>query len=110
MKTIAELKQRIADITAEIQDEPKASKRNKLRKEVTIINDAIIYLELNPNESYVSREIEKLKNKIQQVKAGFKIDKENLTKSFISKLRKQYEDKHGMSKFKDQLRFLQTIA
>lgn len=110
MKTIEDLKKLIADLTIEAYVSESDRTETKIKNKIAVIRDAIIYLELNPRQEFIDKELEKLRSRQTEIKASFVCETENMTTSFVSKLRKQHEDKYGMQKIKDQIKFLELIA
>lgn len=110
MKTIKDLKKLIEDLTIEAHVAGSERTETKIKNRISVVRDAIIYLELKPRQEFIDKELEKLRAEALKIRASFICESDNMTTSFVSKLRKQHEDKYDMQKIKDQIKFLELIV
>lgn len=111
MKTITQIKKEITDIKYRIENEEmKKAQQNRLRKQIPVLKQLIVYLEGEPTESFIKSEIEKVKAKIDRRMGLFVLDGLNPpAKSIADKLRKEHKKKYDVPILEAQLKTLQYL-
>jgi cation transport regulator ChaC len=109
MRTIIQIKGEIQGIETRIKrGEYKGNEKSKLYKQIENLRACILYLETEPRAEFVGKESEDL-NKIIQRKQGVIDDffgseeYQKMTKSALSKLKKEHEKTHNLPKLRTQL-------
>lgn len=117
MKTLYDIKLERENLYSEIKqleltDEPKnLTKAKRSRVKLIQLKEYQMYLETNPSEEYLKKEVKRIENLLSAIDKLYILpkDHEKLTKGILSKLRKPFDDTHGVPKLKKQLAALKYL-
>jgi hypothetical protein len=105
MKTIQEIKNEIRELERTPQGELKSAEFKKILTKIDNLKTLVKYLETNPCEKFIEKEIERLKNRITKTQVGFVSQWEPDTK-YYKKERANYLKEMGVPKLRQQLQSL----
>jgi hypothetical protein len=109
MKTIAQIKQKKADIKHSIESGKTltAAGEKRLRKKIPFLNTCILYLETNPQPSFIKSELEQTEAKITILMSRFVLNNvDEIPKSEVSRMRREHEKKYGIKILREQIKTL----
>jgi hypothetical protein len=113
MKTSEQLKKEVDDLIFEGKSLDKFNKDErkrltKIKSRIKYLKPLIIYLETNPTKDFCLSELNKAESKYHVSSLGFEI-REDLPKSVLSKLKKEYDKHKGIDNLKKQIQNLKFI-
>lgn len=108
MKTYEQITKEIQKLTALDQRTTEDKELKAARKRAQFLSQVKKYLETQPREEFVRKELHRLADKIEIVKDAFSLPQDLKVKE-ATKLRKEFEKTHEVPKMKAQLKTLQYI-
>lgn len=118
MRTQKEITTEINEIIGKInedlrkppKDRMKKQVRTRLTKRMVFLRLCDTYLKTEPSVLFLTEEIVKLENKISLRMIGFPVDKySTLGKTYLTKIKNEYEKQYDVPKLRDQLRTLRFL-
>ena len=117
MKTLHDIKLEKQDLASKIKqleltdDAKNLKKAKRSRVKLKQLNEYQMYLETNPSKEYLEKEVSKIFNLLLAIDKLYVLPEnhEKLTKGVLSKLRKPFDDTHGVPKLKKQLAALKYL-
>ena len=108
MKTVQQIQNRINELMDYCQSfKPSEGKTfNKERKELSLLNTIKMYLEDNPSEDFIKKEVERLENRVMLIEDGFMNYLHNTPEDsdILSKKRQEYNKINNVPEIRRQLR------
>lgn len=99
-----------ADKLKKSADRMKKSAATKLRKKIPFFKMCIMYVESNPSEQFVKKEIDRVETKINLRMAQFVLDEyKELDKKTVAKLKREHEKKYEIPHLREQVRTLRFL-
>lgn len=114
MKNVKEIKEEIETIQSELRDDltkMSDSKFTRLKNRIEFLVGLILYLESNPNETFLQSEIDRIENSIKKANENYEYwCKYNAPKDVDpKKYRTMFNQVTGVAKFKKQLKTIEYL-
>ncbi len=112
MITVQDIKREINEITdrVRLETDMRKSEKTKLKKRVGLLRKCILYLETNPTDDFLKKEIDRLENRISLIMALCPLgEPKAVAGSVIKKMKIEYEKNHDIPKFREQVRVMRFL-